>query len=250
MPIFHKLRKGQIKTEGIKRYLLYAIGEIILVVIGILIALEINNWNERQKELQQEKVICKNLNHEFRKNHSLLVKQKEQYRQIRASINLLMSLMGKPESEIRKYNTDSLIATAIDVTDFRPTANVVAEIIGSGKMNLIYSDSLKNALFTWTATIEEKKEAWETQDQFLQNMLMPYLTKNASLKNIDAYGFLKWEEKSKLKNDNLKLFQEIEFENNLDNHAWSVFYFQQTLSMLEVTSYRIIRLTDSNRIKN
>ncbi|NNL82603.1 MAG: hypothetical protein HKP28_04380 [Winogradskyella sp.] len=36
------------------KYFKYAIGEIILVVIGILIALQINNWNEQRKEKQQE----------------------------------------------------------------------------------------------------------------------------------------------------------------------------------------------------
>ena len=39
------------------KYLIYAIGEIVLVVIGILIALQINNWNEIQKQLKLEKEI-------------------------------------------------------------------------------------------------------------------------------------------------------------------------------------------------
>ena len=39
------------------KYLKYAIGEIVLVVIGILIALQINNWNERRKQYQKEKVL-------------------------------------------------------------------------------------------------------------------------------------------------------------------------------------------------
>ena len=43
------------------RYFKYAIGEIILVVIGILIALQINNWNEKRKESKQEIAILKSL---------------------------------------------------------------------------------------------------------------------------------------------------------------------------------------------
>lgn len=46
---FRKLRNGEIKMGITRKYLLYGLGEIILVVIGILIALQINNWNENQK---------------------------------------------------------------------------------------------------------------------------------------------------------------------------------------------------------
>ena len=44
-------------SGGARKYMLYAIGEIALVVIGILIALQINNWNQGQKELEYEHKI-------------------------------------------------------------------------------------------------------------------------------------------------------------------------------------------------
>ena len=50
MPFFNKLRKTELKAEGFKHYLLDAVGEIVLVVLGILIALQINDWSEARKE--------------------------------------------------------------------------------------------------------------------------------------------------------------------------------------------------------
>ena len=47
---FRQIRQRMIKENKMSKYLLYAIGEIILVVIGILIALQINNWNQNQKD--------------------------------------------------------------------------------------------------------------------------------------------------------------------------------------------------------
>jgi hypothetical protein len=47
---FRKIRQRLLTENKFSKYLLYAIGEIILVVIGILIALQINNWNEKRKE--------------------------------------------------------------------------------------------------------------------------------------------------------------------------------------------------------
>jgi len=51
MPKFFRRIKRKLWDEGsLRKYLIYAIGEILLVVIGVLIALQINNWNEDRKE--------------------------------------------------------------------------------------------------------------------------------------------------------------------------------------------------------
>ncbi len=47
---FRHIRKRLLTENKFSKYLLYAIGEIVLVVIGILIALQINNWNEKENE--------------------------------------------------------------------------------------------------------------------------------------------------------------------------------------------------------
>ena len=54
---FRKIRQRLLTENKFSKYLLYAIGEIILVVVGILIALSINNWNENQKERKSERLI-------------------------------------------------------------------------------------------------------------------------------------------------------------------------------------------------
>ena len=56
---FRNIRRRLLRENRFTRYLIYAIGEIILVVIGILIALQINNWNEKQKLKHQEEIILK-----------------------------------------------------------------------------------------------------------------------------------------------------------------------------------------------
>lgn len=55
--LFRNIRKNLLAEGKTSRYLKYAIGEIILVVIGILIALQINNWNENQKSKKDERYV-------------------------------------------------------------------------------------------------------------------------------------------------------------------------------------------------
>ncbi len=62
---FRRIRKKMADDNKPIKYMRYAIGEIILVVIGILIALQINNWNEDRKELNEEQKIVFSLNEKF-----------------------------------------------------------------------------------------------------------------------------------------------------------------------------------------
>ncbi|MBN7814619.1 DUF6090 family protein [Algoriphagus pacificus] len=58
---FRKIRQKLLSQNQVTRYLVYALGEIFLVVIGILIALQINNWNESQKNKATEQKLLKEL---------------------------------------------------------------------------------------------------------------------------------------------------------------------------------------------
>ncbi|MBT8315876.1 MAG: hypothetical protein KJP26_15570 [Maribacter sp.] len=58
---FRHIRQQLLTENKFSKYLLYAIGEIVLVVIGILIALQINNWNEWRKDREKEKIILSDL---------------------------------------------------------------------------------------------------------------------------------------------------------------------------------------------
>ena len=59
--IFRRIRQKFLSDNRLNKYFIYAIGEIILVVAGILIALQINNANERRKARLQEITILQNI---------------------------------------------------------------------------------------------------------------------------------------------------------------------------------------------
>ena len=62
---FRKIRQNLLMDNKTSKYIKYAIGEILLVVIGILIALSINNWNENKKLTNKEVKILKEIKSEL-----------------------------------------------------------------------------------------------------------------------------------------------------------------------------------------
>ena len=69
---FRKIRKQLADDNKPLKYLRYAIGEILLVVIGILIALQINNWNEERKDKKLEVVVLNDIRDNIHRNNQLI----------------------------------------------------------------------------------------------------------------------------------------------------------------------------------
>jgi len=70
--LFRKIRYDLMEKNKTGKYLKYAVGEIVLVVIGILIALSINNWNEQRKLNLQEKALLELLQKNLQTNLEIL----------------------------------------------------------------------------------------------------------------------------------------------------------------------------------
>lgn len=65
---FRRLRKGLLESGATRKYLWYAIGEVLLVMVGILLALQVNNWNEWRKDREREKEILTELSNSLKQN--------------------------------------------------------------------------------------------------------------------------------------------------------------------------------------
>ena len=60
-----KIRRRILKPNNTRKYILYAFGEIVLIVIGILIALQINNWNIKKKNQSLELDLLREIRLDF-----------------------------------------------------------------------------------------------------------------------------------------------------------------------------------------
>jgi hypothetical protein len=162
MPLFNKIRKSQIKTEGMKKYLLYAIGEIVLVVVGILIALQIDNWNNARKIRETEIVYLKNIRHDLEESVKELDRFIAQRKIIGASANeVIANYEGKPVTNWNEFNKN--IVTVYEWARFFPIDHTFQEMSSSGNLSIISNDSIKNGLLELDVRYKKLKF---TEDHF------------------------------------------------------------------------------------
>jgi len=202
------------------KYLIYAIGEIVLVVIGILIALSINNWNQERIQKLEEQSIVKNIHTEYLQNKAIIKRRIEENELCEAALRQLMNNIGKDEDYLKKQNVDSLLFYAFDPPIFRPSENTISGLIQSGRLELLQNQELVNLIYNWGRTMKALTDRTTRFTAKLDNEIFPYLSKKYSFKDIDAYGPLNWKEKSNLKVNKLQIFKEIEFENHTDEFLY------------------------------
>ncbi|MGK0413271.1 MAG: hypothetical protein ACJA1B_001474 [Polaribacter sp.] len=244
--LFRNIRKNLLSEGKTTKYFKYAIGEIILVVIGILIALQINTWNQERILKIEEKKIVKNIHNEYEQNKKLIKTSIKDSETCIHTLNTLMTLMGKDEESIKASNTDSLFFHAYNFPIFRPSENTISGLIQSGRLDIIQNQDLVNLIYEWGRTMKALTDHSERLLMYNDNQVLPYFVKHYSLKDMDAYGELQWKSKTILKIDKLKIFENIEFENIMDDFLYKVLITKNKLIELEIIINNILKDTDTD----
>ncbi len=180
---FRHIRKSLIKENKMGKYFKYAIGEIILVVIGILIALSLNNWKNDQDDREEEQILLHNLQQEFTKNlNELHSDHKINLGTLEASHYFLETdLHTKTPKQI-----DSIIGRLSMYATFDPSIGYINQAISAGKLDLIQSDSLKIHLSRWSGELNDLKEDVIVRREHFLNYLLPVIRRHIPARNSDA----------------------------------------------------------------
>ena len=152
---FRKIRQQLLSENKFSKYLLYAIGEIFLVVVGILIALQINNLNEERKLRDKEQILLNQLKQEFESNLDQLDQKIEMRTIMISSAQRLLKMID---------NKDLLVPDSIgyylSFTRMNPTFDPIRNDLTSGdKLSLIQDAQLKALLTKWGSNEEQLDES-------------------------------------------------------------------------------------------
>ena len=210
------------------KYLKYAIGEIILVVIGILIALQINNWNTDKINQSESKEFNQRLLNEFVGNLDLANTKIDKIESMINSSKSILELFNKTPTDSNSRTLDSLLAIAMEGVKVEFRTGTLNEGLNTGKVALIESELLKNKIYGLTSNIDYVREWDKTYSRYLSDIFLPFLFKNFNFRNMDNAFSNYSTGASKFKNNrNKALLDNEEFENLIGTH-----YFQSN-SQLE-----------------
>ena len=241
---FRHIRKSLLEQNKMGKYFKYAIGEIILVMIGILLALQVNNWNNNRIAQNEEKEVIAKLHNDFLENKKNLNTYLDGLsRKMDAQITL-MNFIGTSKEELYKHNLDSLFYVSFGAPEIAFADNTIKNIMQSGKLNILKNKKITDLLYKWNTLSEIRTTRLAKLDHWVNNNYLIYLLPKISFKEIDAQGYYKWTGKSKIKPDYYPLFQEIAFENYLDNSLW---FQQQVLDRCKETDQLIDEIIEATK---
>jgi len=216
---FRKIRQQLLVKGAVKKYLLYAIGEILLVVIGILIALQINNWNEARKNRKEEQKILIGLQQEFKLNERQFKNVLSIHnRVLQAQLHWLQIMEGEREVP-NNIALDTLFTLSAENWTFNPVKGVINSLITSGKIDLIRNDSLKFHLTNWNDIVDDYREDELALRKFSMEIMTPFLLDKVPFNEQTIAHMDKYEAASKI--DYKPLLTSLKYRNILKvRTAW------------------------------
>ena len=210
-----RIRRDLVGENKGSVYLIYAVGEVVLVVFGILIALQIDKWNENHKAAEIEQQYLLALKEEFSFNKGELERIMNRNKLNFDYALRILDNTGPENPEITDEEFGRLLTNSFSTeTQFDPNEGVLDEIINSGKLGIFSNKELKFALSSWSGILYRVR----LQEQELLNMrsrTIELVRNKANLRKVlgdlEYYGI----KQTKFEQGNLHLLKSVAFDGHI-----------------------------------
>jgi len=186
---FRKIRQNLLSEGKTEKYFKYALGEIVLVVIGILIALSINNWNENRKSKRVVNEIYLNLQNSLVQDSTEVQRTiKSHNKSLKVQKELILKQVSQESIEFEENNLNQLIADIqIGVFSFFPKTGIYNSIVSNNGMDLLKSTKIKASLIN---LYDHQYKRYANMDATIENkyhyQLFPVILKKIGyVKNVN-----------------------------------------------------------------
>lgn len=180
---FRRIRKQMLSENKVSKYAIYAFGEIVLVVIGILIALQINNWNQQKLNNIEEKKLILSISEKIKHNKFQYNIGLNRYNEVIRSAENLLAIKFNPHSEINTQHVEHSLHSITKRFLFGKSnkVSIYDEMIGAGQLNLLSSDELRKSITSLKANLQLLESYEDIQTDFVEQYLNPFLNLNTDI---------------------------------------------------------------------
>lgn len=223
--------------------MLYAIGEILLVVIGILIAVQVNNWNENRKARNAERTSMISLKEEFQKNRTDLQDHISWKRSVQEKWDIFLSTISDRHIPAEQRAIRRPLASYVNFIISNSTLN---SLLASGRIENLKNDSLRHLLISWEDVVMDFKQFQEMHRDFVNAELMPFETKIIPDISNRRFGFdHSFLSESKEGKTLLNAYNDMTYQNILMRNFYWINIQLREISELEKRMNQIIRMLES-----
>ena len=197
MKIFRKIRRTLLASGKTKSYFVYAFGEIVLIVIGILIAWKINDLNEVRKNKIVQVKIYESLYEELQTNLNALDKTIVGYSNTILSLQNALHYVGQQPNELTQEAKDVIVQIKFKTTNLRDKS--LSSVNMTDKFQFLENDSLAELIAQYPSKLKTFENQEAKINNIVENRLKPIIEKHVSLidlfpndnknyKNIKLFG--------------------------------------------------------------
>ena len=178
---FRKIRQNLIAEGNVAKYLRYAFGEILLVVIGILIALQINNWNEARQDEALEIRYLNRLKLDLAEDTIYYNQRIERAEKSIENNSRAISMAYETQHNVREFGELCLLYN-FDAESLIIQNITYNEMVNTGKLSIIQNEQLKIAISELYKSTNEIAEHVKNYNDFTGALLVDLNTSNVFLK--------------------------------------------------------------------
>lgn len=229
MKLFRNVRQGFVEQGNVKKYIPYAIGEILLVMIGILLAFQVSTWNDNRIKKNNEKIYYQNIKDQI-SDDKILIQNQIQYN------NLFLNQYRYANKIIEKNEREKsdtlgvIIKNLINYSDFDRKGAVYETMVNSGEIKLLKNIEIINLIRSLEERYNYVNRIEDIHKNAVLNFAAPSIAElikfsNNKIMNIDeVYAF-------KMQNLVLIMIRISEEKNEIYSSAIS--YIDATLELLD-----------------
>ena len=214
-----QLRRKLINGNSFLKYLLYGLGELLLIVMGILLALYVDNWNDHRLENKREQFYLTELRAEFEASRIKLENLIEANRQTYYKASEIANVMIQGGEGLSELEFSGLLFHSFsDEITYNPNNSVLQELLNSGRLEYLSNPALRGHLTTWSSRLEQIRQQEQNLREQRAEVMELALKEGGSIRGIlENTGILTGEMgllPSNTKTNNLDLLHS----RNLENH--------------------------------